>query len=144
MNVKRYVAASIAVFVVSVALGYLVHGVLLQSTYASIHGVWRADVQSKMWINSINDLILSFVFLYLFAKGYEGKGIMEGVRFGLLMGLVFSIPAAYGTYLIIPIPYYLALEWFLYGMAQTLILGIVAAAIYKPAEGAPIARPAAA
>lgn len=134
MNVKRYLAASVAVFVVSVALGYLVNGVLLQSTYASIHGVWRPDILSKMWINAVNDFILSFVFVYLFVKGYEGRGILEGVRFGLLMGLVFAIPAAYGTYVIIPIPYYLALEWFLYGMAQTVIIGMVAAAIYKPAE----------
>ncbi len=138
MNVKRYLTATFAVFAVSVTLGYLVNSVLLQSTYASIHGVWRPDILSKMWIHAVNDFILSFVFVYLLAKGYEGRGIMEGVRFGLLMGLVFAIPAAYGTYVIIPIPYYLALEWFLYGMAQTLILGVVAAAIYKPAE-----RPAA-
>lgn len=137
MNVKRYFAATLAVFIVSVALGYLVHGVILQSTYASIQGVWRPDVLSKMWINSVNYFILSFVFVYLFVKGYEGRGIMEGVRFGLLMGLIFAIPAAYGTYVIVPIPYYLALEWFLYGMAQTLILGIVAAAIYRPAERPP-------
>jgi len=134
MNVKRYVAASLTVFVVSVALGYLVNAVILQSTYASIHGIWRADVQSKMWINAVSDFILSFVFVYVFVRGYQGRGIMEGVRFGLLMGLIFAIPAAYGTYVIIPIPYYLALEWFLYGMAQTLILGIVAAALYQPAH----------
>jgi len=138
MNVKRYLVATLAVFIAAVALGYLVHGVLLQSTYASIHGVWRPDILSKMWINAVNDFILSFVFVYLFAKGYEGRGIMEGVRFGLLMGLIFAIPAAYGTYVIVAVPYYLALEWFLYGVAQTLILGIIAAAIYRPAE-----RPAA-
>lgn len=134
MNVRRYLAATLAVFVVSVGLGYVVNGVLLQSTYASIHGVWRPDILSKMWINAVNDFILSFVFVYLFAKGYEGRGMLEGVRFGLLMGLVFAIPAAYGTYVIIPVPYYLALEWFLYGMAQTVIIGMVAAAIYKPPE----------
>jgi hypothetical protein len=36
---------------------------------------------------------------------------------------------AYGTYMIIPIPYYLALEWFLYGTAQAILLGAVAAAV---------------
>lgn len=134
MNVKRYFAATFAVFAVSVALSYLVHGVLLQSTYTSIHGVWRPDIESKMWINSVNYFVLSFVFVYLFVKGYEGRGIMEGVRFGLLMGLIFATPAAYGAYVIIAIPYSLALEWFLYGMAQTVIIGAVTAAIYKPAE----------
>jgi hypothetical protein len=70
---------------------------------------------------------------------------MEGLRFGLIIGLFVSIPMAYGTYMIIPIPYYLALEWFFYGTAQAILLGAVAAAVYKPlASPAPIKRPAAA
>jgi len=97
MNIRRY-AARLAVFGVSMLLGYLVHGVILQSTYASIHGVWRQDMASKMWMSSINNFILAFAFVYLFVKGYEGRGILEGVRFELIMGLVFSIPAAYETY----------------------------------------------
>jgi hypothetical protein len=52
---------------------------------------------------------------------------------------------AYGTYMIIPIPYFLALEWFLYGTAQVVLLGAVAAAVYKPlAAPAPIKRTASA
>jgi hypothetical protein len=144
MNVKRYFAASLAVFAVSMGLGYLVHGVILQPTYRSIQGVWRLDMQSKMWINTLVAILVSFLAVLIFTKGYEGKGIMEGLRFGLIIGLFLSIPAAYGTYMIIPIPYYLALEWFLYGTAQWIILGAVAAAVYRPAAAAPAKRSAAA
>jgi len=132
MNVKRYLAASLAVFAVSLLLGYVIHGVILKPTYDSIQGVWRPDMASKMWIEWLNAFLVSFLFLYIFIKGYEGRGIMEGVRFGLIMGLFLSIPVAYGTFMIIPIPYYLALEWFLYGTVQTMVLGAVAAAIYRP------------
>jgi hypothetical protein len=85
-----------------------------------------------MWIEWLNGLIVSFLFTYIFTKGYQGRGIMEGLRFGLVVGLFVSIPMAYGTYMIIPIPYSLALEWFLYGTAQVILLGAVAAAVYKP------------
>jgi hypothetical protein len=85
------------------------------------------------------------VFTYIFTKGYQGRGIMEGLRFGLVIGLFVSIPMAYGTYMIIPVPYYLALEWFLYGTAQAILLGAVAAAVYKPsASPAPVKRMASA
>src|SRR5216683_2990035 len=105
MNVKRFIAASLAVYVVSLALGYLIHGVLLRATYDSLKSVWRPDMQSKMWIEWLDGFLVSFLFTYIFTKGYEGKGIMEGVRFGLIAGLFISIPMAYGTYMIIPIPY---------------------------------------
>jgi hypothetical protein len=88
---------------------------------------------SKMWIQWMNAFLTSFLFTYIFTKGYDGKGIMEGIRFGLIIGLLLSIPTAYGTYIIIPIPYTLAIEWFLYGTAQLIIMGVVASAIYKPA-----------
>jgi len=132
MNVKRFIAASLAIYTVSLVLGYLVHGVILRATYDSLKNVWRPDMQSKMWIEWLDGFVVSFLFTYIFTKGYEGRGIMEGLRFGLVIGLFVSIPTAYGTYLIIPIPYYLALEWFLYGTAQAILLGAVAAAVYKP------------
>jgi uncharacterized PurR-regulated membrane protein YhhQ (DUF165 family) len=136
MNVKRFIAASLAVYVVSLALGYLIHGVILRATYDSLKNVWRPDMQSKLWIEWLDGLLVSFLFTYIFTKGYQAKGIMEGVRFGLIMGVFVSIPVSYGTYMIIPIPYYLALEWFLYGTAETILLGAVAAAVYKPAASA--------
>ena len=145
MNVKRFIVASLAVYAVSLALGYLVHGVILRATYDSLKNVWRPDMPSKMWIEWLDGFIVSFLFTYIFTKGYQGKGIMEGLRFGLVIGLFVSIPMAYGTYMIIPIPYSLALEWFLYGTAQAILLGAVAAAVYKPlASPAPVKRTASA
>ena len=145
MNLKRYLAASLAVCVVSLALGFLIHGIILRPTYESLRSLWRPDMASKMWISWVNTFLMSLLFTYIFTKGYEGRGIMEGVRFGLLVGIFLSIPAAYGTYMIIAIPYSLALQWFLYGTAQTIVLGAVAAAVYRPeAATTPRTRTAAA
>jgi hypothetical protein len=135
LNVKRYLAASIAVYAAYLALGFLIHGVILKPAYDSLKSVWRPDMQSKMWIEWMNGFFTSFLFTYIFTKGYEGKGIMEGLRFGLIVGLFISIPMAYGTYMIIAVPYWLALQWFLYGTAQSIVGGAIVAAVYKP-EGA--------
>jgi hypothetical protein len=40
----------------------------------------------------------------------------------------------YNIYVIFPIPYSLTLKWFLSGLAGSVVLGIVAAAIYRPAR----------
>jgi energy-converting hydrogenase Eha subunit A len=121
------------VYLVSQVLEYLIHGVWLQSTYLSLKQIWRPDMDSKMWIMWVVGFIVSFVFAYIFAKGYEGRGIMEGVRFGAVVGLLTALPSAYTTYAIFPIPYSLALSWFLAGMVEAIVLGIVAALVYKPA-----------
>ena len=57
---------------------------------------------------------------------------MTGVRFGFLIGLFFTIPMSYNWYVILPIPYHLALRWFLFGMGEIIIAGIIVALLYKP------------
>ena len=134
MNIKRYIAASVAVFVVQQLLNFLIHGVILKAAYESTKSIWRPDMASKMWILTLTTFILSFLFTLIFVKGYEAKGIPEGIRFGLLIGLFTSIPMAYNTYATFPIPYSLALQWFLYGTAASIVLGVVAASVYRPAK----------
>ena len=137
MNLKRYIAASLAVFAGSQVLDYLIHNVMLQGLYAETKHLWRPDMASKMWIMQVDSLVTSFLFVYIFTKGYEGKGIMEGFRFGLIVGLFTSLPMGYGSYAVMPIPYELAFKWFLYGTAETIVVGMIAALIYRPlAKGA--------
>lgn len=134
MNAKRFVLASLAVFVAAQILGFVIHGVLLQPAYQATQDIWRQDVESRMWIVWLSGLLTAPLFVYIFIKGYEGKGVMEGLRFGLIIGLFTSIPLAYGAYAVLPIPYSLALQWFLYGTAEVILLGVVAASVYRPAE----------
>ncbi len=135
-NWNKLLIAFVAVFVVAQVMNYVIHGVWLAPTYKSLASVWRpeADMQSKMWIMFVTGAIWSFFFCYVFSRGYEGKGLAEGARYGAIIGLFFGVSQAYDSYVIYPIPYSLALKWFLSGLAYCVVLGIVAAAIYKPAK----------
>ena len=133
---KKLSIATVAVYVVGQILGYLIHRVWLGPTYASLASVWRpeAEMASKMWIMFLTSAIWSFFFCYVFARGYEGKGLAEGARYGVIIGLFFGISQAYDSYVIYPIPYSLALKWFLSGLAYCVVTGLVAASLYKPAK----------
>lgn len=141
MDTKKYVIASGVVFVVYEILSLLIHRVLLDGAYQATASVWRpeAEMHANFPIMLVTAFIISFLFVFIFAKGYEGKGIMEGVRYGLWIGLLMSIPMAFNSYATLPIPMSLAIKWFVYGVIRFIILGIVAAGIYKPS-----AQPAAA
>ncbi len=132
MNIKRWLIASIVVYIVMGLTEYIVHGIILMGTYEATASVWRPMEEIKGWIGFVTGAIFSLIFVYIFIKGYEGKGIMEGARYGLWIGLMFTIPNAYGFYSVLPIPYSLALMWWIFGTVQIVIYGIVAAAIYRP------------
>ena len=134
---KRVWLGFIAVFITGEILDFIVHGLLLGPTYQSLQGIFRADMMSKMYIFHIIGLIGAFFFAFIFSKGYEGKGVGEGIRYGVYIGIWMSAGMAYGTYGMIAIPYSLALQWFIYGVVEYLIMGVVLALVYgrklKPA-----------
>jgi hypothetical protein len=140
MNTKKFVLAFILVFVLVEITNYIIHMAILGPVYASdeVKVLFRTqeEMMDKLWIMYILDLVWSFFFVFFFVKGYENKGIFEGLRFGLYIALFFYLVSVYGQYTVYPIPYYLALQWFLYGLVQALILGAAAALVYKPKAAA--------
>jgi hypothetical protein len=64
------------------------------------------------------------------SKGYEGRGIAEGVRYGLVIGLLVNVMGMFNQYAVYPIAIGLTIQWFIYSVIQFIIYGIVAAALF--------------
>ena len=56
---------------------------------------------------------------------------MRGAKLGLLYGISVGVGMGYGLYSVMPIPYILALVWFLGTTVEGAAAGLVAAAIVK-------------
>lgn len=143
MNKKLWVGF-IAVYVGMVVTNLAIHVGLLASAYHSeeMMKLMRPESEAKTWIYFVTSAIISFFFTLIFSKGYERKGIGEGVRYGLYVGLLMATPMAYDSYASYPLPYSLALQWFIYGTIQYIILGVIVAMVYGKAgsaQGAPAA-----
>ena len=133
MNWKKLLTAFAAVFVLSMAYNYVVHEMILSSTYQQLAHLWRPDMASKMWIGQVTMLIYVFFFVYIFVRGYENKGIMEGLRYGLVIWGFVCIPGYYGQYMIYDLPYSLVFKWAMFELVLMVLMGIITALIYKPA-----------
>ena len=129
MNKKLWLGF-IAVFVVFEVVSFIVNGVMLASAYEATKNLWRPDMMSLMWVFHVIMLIGAFFFVLVFSKGYEGKGIVEGMRYGLYIGIWMGVGFAYGTYAMIAIPYSMALIWFVTTVIQYMLAGVVVAAIF--------------
>ena len=140
MNKKVWIGF-IAVYVAMVITNMVIHMGLLTSLYHSeaVMKLMRPESDGTFWIYFVTSAIVSFFFTLIFSKGYEGKGMAEGVRYGLYVGLLMATPMAYDSYASYPIPYSLALQWFIYGIIQYIILGVVVAAVFGKKSAAPAA-----
>ena len=136
---KKVLIGFVAVYIAMNVMNFLIHGVILASAYEATKNLWRPDMQSLMWVYYVISLVSSFFFSFIFSKGYEGKGIAEGARYGLYIGIWMSIGMAYGTYGMIAIPYAMAMQWFLYGIVEYVICGIILALVFGKKEAAPAA-----
>jgi hypothetical protein len=135
---KKMIPGFIVGYIVLNVLNFLIHSVILRETYLKLveTGMMRGEDAGTMWIYFVTSLVIAFFFTLIFSKGYEGKGVGEGVRFGLYAGLLMATPFAYDTYASMPIPYALALQWFLYMTVEYVILGVVVAAVFGKSKSA--------
>jgi len=131
---KKLLIGFVAVFITLEVLDAIIHGGILMSTYMAMQNVWRTDMLAKMWVLHVVKIITAFFFTVIFSKGYENKGIMEGVRYGFYMGAIIAAGFALGSYASFPIPHGLALEWFFLTLAEYIVAGVVVAQVYGRKE----------
>jgi len=135
MNTKRWLLASVAVFVVIMAMEFVIHGVLLSRIYSETPSLWRtqAEMQRIVWMFWVGYLVFAPFFALIYVKGYEkGKpGLGQGVRFGLYLGAMLSVLHSFGWYVILPIPLALAFYWFVAILVEFIVAGAVAGLVYR-------------
>ncbi len=131
-NTVRFLAGGLAVFAVFEICDFIIHGPILGSYYNSLTGLWRPEMMSLMWIMHLSTFIFSFLIMFIFIKGYEDRGLPEGVRFGIMIGLITAGMGALYQYVVYPIPFTLVIQWIAYGLIEFILAGLVAAAIYRP------------
>ncbi len=134
MNIKRLLLAILAGWVVIFATDFLVHELWLGPVYAETKPLWRPESDMATyfcWLLVAQFLIVT-TFVIVWAKGFAGRSIGAAVSFGLLMG-VFQQTWAIILFAVMPVPAELSIKWFLAGVVQAVLLGIVTSLVYKPA-----------
>ncbi len=130
MNKQRYFISVLVTFVFVFLYEFLVHGFLLMDLYTQTKELWRPEEEANMLFMFMSQLGFSAVMAYIFTLNYEGKGVGEGVRFGLCIGMLIG-SIEIGTYCYMPIPMVLMLSWVLVSLLKGLGSGVVLSLVYK-------------
>ena len=135
MNTKRLLGGWIAVFIFIFVFEWIFHGMIMKAMYQQTASLWRPEAEMKRlfhWL-VIGQLFVAFAFSYIFTKGYENKGIVEGIRYGILIGLLFSGPNLI-MYAVAPYPSMMIVRWIAGGIFEFAVAGAVIAAVYRPSR----------
>lgn len=140
MNFPRVVLAAVAAWVLYLGVSFVVHTVLLSDLYMQHLGAMRPEAEAGSILPvGFGFALLGFLaFSYAYAKGYEGgSGMQEGLRFGVIVGLLLCCFGTIWDYMVWPMSARLAAAWMVDYIVEFALYGAVVGAIYKPA-----ARPA--
>ena len=130
MGIRRFLRASLVIFVVGMVWGGLVQLVLLREGNAAIAHLMRPDMAAKMWMSivAMAGFVCLFVFGYArFARtGTVGEGILYGLFFAVVAGLLVDV----NQYVLYPIPGSLAWTWFAAGVVEFCLYGALVSRLY--------------
>ena len=131
---KRGILAVVAVFATFVILDYIIHGIILMSTYQATAHLWRGPEEMILWVMYLSTLVFSIIFVYIYARFFAKKGTGTGVMYGLLMGLAMGTSMGIGSFSVMPIPCNIALTWFLGCIVEMALAGLWLGLIVKEKE----------
>ncbi len=130
---KKFLIAWLVLFIVYMAGGIVVHGVLLADDYAAT-GMMRPEAESQAMMGWMlfAHVLMAGAFTWIYARGVENKPWLgQGLRFGLAVALLCVVPIYIIYYVVQPIPGELAAKQIVFDTILTLILGAVVAFIYR-------------
>ena len=133
---KRTILATLAVFVAWSVLDFIMHGVILSSSYEATANLWRPMEEMKMGLMYVVVLISALTFVSIFAYFFKERTLATGLKYGLLFGVGVGSGMGYGSYSVMPIPYEIALVWFHGTVVETAVGGILVGLII-PSQSLP-------
>ena len=128
---KTCILIGLAAGVLTHALGFVVHGMLLGSDYAALPNLFRpeAEMEGFLPFMMLGHLIFGFAFAWVYFQGRSpgAAPLEQGVRFGLAVAALVIVPMYLIYYTVQPMPGMLVAKQIAFDSIAMVILGIVVA-----------------
>ena len=131
MDIKKFLIAAVAAFVVIFVGDFIVHGFLLKEAYESTASVWRpeADMMAKQWLMMLGQAFWALALAFVYAKCCA-EGSNKGLSFGFFTGLILIAEKSFVWYVVLAVPFSLNLAWLASTMVNSLLAGLAIGAVY--------------
>jgi hypothetical protein len=127
---SKFVVSSAVMAVLSLVLGFIVHGWLLAPDYKALTSLFRPETDQASFFPFmiIAHILIGIAFTWIYLKGREAKPyLQQGVRFGVAVALLTVIPMYLIYYAVQPMPGNLVAKQIVFDTIAMIIMGIVCA-----------------
>lgn len=146
---KTCIISFLAVYIFTMAYGFVVHGMLLKGDYEATASLWRpeADMQQLAWVCWVLHAVMAAAIVCIYKKFRKGLAACNaeagssgcpiksgGICFGLKLGLLLGALQAM-HYIPLPIPGELAVKWFFSEFFLGLGIGAILGMVCKTGSG---------
>lgn len=126
---KRFWICGVVVAMAALALGFIVHGLLLRSDYLAHASLYRSQAEASarfIWILIAYALIgFSMTWLYHRLHDSDQVCLREGLAFGIAIGLVSFVPGHLLAHVGQPLPLSLMLRQVVLDLVAAGLLGML-------------------
>ena len=131
MNIKKFVLSSIVIFIIALLWNYVLHGVILTIESEAVKNLFRTDMKDKLWLSMIIALIIIMIFVYGYARISSKGTVLEGALYGFIFGITAGLLVDVNQYILYPLPASLVIKWFLFGVLEFTIYGVLVSRLYR-------------
>jgi hypothetical protein len=131
---NRFWISFVVMFVMAMGIGVLVHGTLLHNDYARLPNLMRSEEAGmKMFPFIIGaHVLIALGFTWIYLVGREDKPwLAQGVRYGLAVAVLSTIPTYLIYYAVMPFPSDLVAQQIVFDTIGMVLMGIVIAWINR-------------
>ena len=131
MNTKRLLPAILTVWLTD----FLIHGFWMAPVYKATMSLWRpeAEMQARFGWLLAGQFLAAAMFVMIWARGFADRACLRcAVMYGLCMG-AFSQSYTLISYAVSPFTIEIVWKWFVSGVLQGAVVGLVTFFVYKPA-----------
>lgn len=131
---KKSALSFVFIFVSWFIIDFVLHGILLHDVYQSTASLWRPSDQMNIPLIYLVTTILVLCFVLIYVLLVDKKSPAAGLKLGMLLGLITGIASGFGTYLHMPVPFVLAISWFLGGLCKSIVAGLILGIVIKTGD----------
>lgn len=133
MNQRSLISVVVA-FVMLMAVGFAVHGLILSQDYGQLTNVFRTPEDSWKYVHFmlLAHAVTAFAIVWIYRQGRkDGPALAQGVRFGLALAAVMVIAKFLIYYAVQPMPGAVVVKQIALDTLGLVLIGIAVAHLNK-------------